>query len=246
MISSNIPPNPAPLKEIQEMAIAISASSFNPNLINLDFLKFSGIIPTDWELSRQPISNPNMIQLFFQNRVSIAAQPNMVTFIENIGTGEFTDLLITDVAKQFTQKLPNADYQTVSFSPKSVIPFKGGADAGRRYITRTLLAPGAWQEIGKAPMQANLNLLYELDRCQLSLAINEANIQMPDQSSVPAVLFSASFNYAVANFEQSERLHQIHKGIEHWDLDLSVFRELIEQRFLTSNNTLFPTSFPMS
>lgn len=126
------------------------------------------------------------------------------------------------------------------------MPLKGGPDSARRYITRTLLAPGSWQEIGKMPMQASLNLLYELDRCQLSLAINEASVQMQDQTAVPAVLFSGSFNYAVANTDQTDRLNQISKSIEHWDLDYSVFRELVEQRFLTSNDSLFPTNLAMS
>jgi hypothetical protein len=246
MQSTNKPQSPLEIKEIQEMAIAVSANNFSPNIINLEFLQLSGIIPKDWQLAREPVVNQNLVQLFFQNRVSIIGQQNIVTFIENIGIEEVKDLIISDIAKKFTQALPNADYQTVSFNPKSVIPMTGGKDAARKYITGTLLSPGSWQEIGRAPVQANLNLFYELDRCQLNVSINEANIQMPDQTSLAAVLFSGSFNYNVAKEEPIFRLNQIHKSIEHWDLDLSIFREMIEQRFLISKNSLFPASFTVS
>ena len=246
MLSTNNSHSPSEIREIQEMAIAVSAPNLSPNLINLEYLKLSGTIPADWELARQPIVNANVVQIFFQNRVSIVGQPNQITFIENLGIEEYKDLLIPELVKQFTAKLPNADYQTLSFCPKSVIPMIGGSDAARQYITRTLLSPGSWQDIGRAPLQANLNLLYELDRCQLNIGINEANIQIPNQPSTPAVLFSGSFNYNLSKEDPSIRLVQLHKSIEHWDLDLAIFREMIEQRFLISRTSLFPPSFPMS
>jgi hypothetical protein len=238
--------NPTEIKEIQEIAISISATNFSPTIINPDYLKISGVIPQDWQLSREPIASPGSIQLVYQNRISIVGQQNMVTFIENIGTEQVTDLIVTELAKKFIEKLPNADYQFLNFNPKSVIPMKdGGSDAARRYITGTLLAPGSWQDIGKAPMQANLNLSYQLDRCQLNVSINEANIQIPEQPPMPGVLFSGNFNYNVSREDPSMRLTQLHKCIEHWDLDLAVFREMIEQRFLIFSNSIFPASFNM-
>jgi len=240
------PQSPLEVKEIQEISIAIVANDFSASIINLNFLQISGIIPKDWQLARDPIVNQNYTQLVFQNKVNIVGQQNMVTFIENIGTDEFKELLIADVAKKFTQALPNANYQTVSFTPKSVIPMTGGKDAARKYITSTLLSPGSWQEIGRAPLQASLNLAYELDLCQLNISINEANIQMPDQTTIAGVLFSGSFNYNVAKEDPSIRLAQLHKYIEHWDLDLAIFRDMIEQRFLVSKKSLFPSSFTIS
>jgi hypothetical protein len=238
--------NPQEIKEIQEMTIAIAANSFTPNIINPEFLRLSGVIPQDWQLAREPIVNPGLVQLVFQNRVSIVGQQNIVTFIENFGTEPVKELLISDLAKRFVEKLPNADYQSVGFGPKSVIPIKlGGMDAGRKFITNTLLAPGPWQDIGKAPVKASLNLQYQLDRCQLNIAINEATIQMADQSTIPAVLFAGNFNYSIAQADPSMRLNALYKSIEHWDLDLALFRELIEQRFFVSNNSIFPSSFTM-
>ncbi len=238
--------NPTEIKEIQEIGISITATSFGSTILSSDYFKISGVVPQDWQLVREPIVNPGSIQLVYQNRISIIGQQNTVTFIENFGTEEVKDILVADLARKFIDKLPNADYQFFNFNPKSVIPMRdGGADAARRYITRTLLSPGSWQDVGKAPMQANLNLSYQLDRCQLNVSINEANIQIPEQPPIPGVLFSGNFNYNSFREDPSMQLVQLHKCIEHWDLDLAIFREMIEQRFSVFGNSIFPTSFNM-
>ncbi|MGH2414087.1 MAG: hypothetical protein ACRDEA_10425, partial [Microcystaceae cyanobacterium] len=59
------------IREIQEIAINISAKNLNPTMLSEDFLKFSGIIPSDWELGKQPVLSPTLAQVSFQNGVSI-------------------------------------------------------------------------------------------------------------------------------------------------------------------------------
>lgn len=41
--------------DLQELAIVLTAKNHNPSILNPDFLKCSGIIPSEWELSRQPL-----------------------------------------------------------------------------------------------------------------------------------------------------------------------------------------------
>jgi hypothetical protein len=236
------PQSPPEIREIQEIAIALSARTLNPTMVSEDFLKFSGIVPSDWELAKQPILNPNLAQVTFQNGVSIVAQPRTITFVEVIGVKEATDLKIPAIARQYIEKLPHADYQGLSIAPKSVIPFPGGPDAARKYITGTLLSPGPWQEFGQAPLQAGLNLLYELGRCQLSLSINEAKLQIAERESMAALLFSASFNYNITSNNELERLKQLVEGIAQWQSDLDAFREIVHQRFLGQQASVFPSN----
>ncbi|MEA5509012.1 hypothetical protein VB715_04470 [Crocosphaera sp. UHCC 0190] len=232
---------PLEIREIQELAIAISAKNLNPTMLSQEFLKQTGIVPNEWELGKQPVLGPNLSQVTFQNGVSIVAQPRNITFMESIGTKNPSELNIPNIARQYVEKLSNAEYQGLSISPKSLIPFPGGEDGARNYITRTLLSPGSWQDYGKAPVQAGLNLLYQLDRCQFSLSINEAKIQMPDQSSIPALLFAGNFNYNVGSNSQQEILAQLKKGIDDWSSDLKDFQEIVNQRFLTQQQqTVFP------
>ncbi|MEA5536188.1 hypothetical protein [Crocosphaera sp. XPORK-15E] len=232
---------PLEIREIQELAIAISAKNINPTMLSQEFLKQTGIVPNEWELGKQPVLGPNLSQVTFQNGVSIVAQPRNITFMESIGTKNPSELNIPNIARQYVDKLSNAEYQGLSISPKSLIPFPGSENGARNYITRTLLSPGPWQDYGKAPVQAGLNLLYQLDRCQFSLSINEAKIQMPDQSSIPALLFAGNFNYNVGSNSPQEILEQLKKGIDDWSSDLKDFQEIVNQRFLAQQQeSLFP------
>ncbi|MEM8780775.1 MAG: hypothetical protein AAGF26_18300 [Cyanobacteria bacterium P01_G01_bin.49] len=231
------------VREMQELAIAISAKNLNPTMLSQEFLKQTGIVPSDWELAKQPVLGPNFSQVVFQNGVSIVAQPRTITIMESIGTKTLSELNIPNIASQYIEKLPNAEYQRLSISPKSLIPFPGSNDGARNYITRTLLAPGPWQNYGKGSVQAGLNLLYQLDHCQFSLSINEAKIAMPDQSVVPALLFAGNFNYDTGKDNPQERLAQLRKGVNNWQSDLKAFQEIVNQRFLAQQSeTVFPTS----
>lgn len=240
-LNPNLDPQaPLQIREIQEIAIALSAKNLNPTMLSEEFLKFSGIVPNEWELGRQPVLGPNLSQVTFQNGVSIVAQPRTITFMEAIGAKDPNELQTSRVARLYVEKLPNAEYQTLTISPKSLVPFPGNPDGARHYITRTLLAPGPWQEFGTAPVQAGINLLYQLERCQFSLSINEAKIQMPDQSSIPALLFAGNFNYDITGNLQQERLEKIGQGIDDWQSDLEAFREIVNQRFLGQQQSVFP------
>ncbi|WP_013321871.1 hypothetical protein [Gloeothece verrucosa] len=231
------------LREIQELSISISAQKLNPTMLSEDFLKASGIIPSDWELNKQPVLNPNYAQVSFQNGVSIVTQPRTITFLEMLGTKQSTEIKLPELVHKYVEKLPLAEYQGLSISPKSVVPLSGSLDAGRKFITETLLAPGAWQEFGKEPVQAGLNLLYQLDKCQFNLTINEARLQLPDQQSLPALLFSGSFNYDLTSNTEGERIEKLNQGIDEWEANLEAFREIVNERFLGQQGSLFPNQF---
>lgn len=231
-----------PMREIQELAIGISAKNLNPTLLSEDFLKSSGIIPMDWDLARQPVFSPNLSQVTFKNGVSIAAQPRTVTFVQSIGAQSLDELKVPDLASQYVQKLPNAEYQTLSVSPKSLIPFPGSPDEARKYLTSTFLAPGPWQEFGKAPLQAGINLLYQLDRCQFSLNVNEAKIELPDRTAISGLLFAGNFNYRIAANSPQEQLAQLDSALGSWRSDLASFQEIVKERFLGQSESLFPAT----
>lgn len=231
--------------ELQEIAVTIAAKNLNPGMLSPDFLKVSGIIPQDWELSRQPVANARVVQLSFKNGVNVVAQPGTVTFAEAIGKKALHEIQALDVACKYVEKLPNADYQGVSINPKSLIGLDGGEDAARKYLVETLVAPGPWQDVGQGNMKANLSFLYQLERCQLNLSITEAKIQQPEKQPISALLFSGSFNYAVANLAASERIAQLTERINNWQMELTTFRDIVNQKFLGQTESVFPESMQL-
>ncbi|MEL7009513.1 MAG: hypothetical protein AAFY50_15740 [Cyanobacteria bacterium J06648_1] len=220
---------------IEEISLIVAAQDLTPTMMSQDFLKFSGIIPQEWELAQQPVLSPNFAQLNFTNGVGINAQPRSITVNESLNNKKLAEVTIGQIVSKYLEKLPHAEYMGLSFSPKILLPFPDAPEAVRQYITGSLLGSGAWKRIGKAPVQAGINLMYYLERCQMTISISEAKLQKPQESPLVAILFSGNFNYTVnLGQEESSRMTQMADFLDNWKTDLEEFRDLINQKFLDS------------
>lgn len=225
-------------KFIEEISLIVAAQDLTPTMMSQEFLKFSGIIPKEWELAQQPVLNPNFARLNFTNGVGIDAQPRTITFSESLSNKQLEELAIHQVAGRYLEKLPHAEYMGLSFSPKILLPFPDAPTLVRQYITGTLLGSGSWKRIGNAPVQAGINLMYFLDRCQLTISISEAKLQKPQEQPIPAILFSGNFNYNVNVSQDStvDRTVQTLDFLSNWNKDLKEFREIVNRKFLDSDS----------
>ncbi|OUL33997.1 hypothetical protein [Nostoc sp. 106C] len=233
----------------QEFGIIIAAKNHKPTILNPEFLKYSGIVPTEWELARQPISTQNVAQVTFTNGVTIIAEPTRVIFIEAIEEKAIAEIAVADIAKKYVQTLPNVEYEAVGINPRSYITFDQQQDAARLYLASTLLNGGAWQEVGTKPMRATLNLAYTLERCPFYLTVNEAALRNPDETTTPIVLFNGSFSYEVTQENPTERLINLHQIINNWQADLTIYQEIISAKFLVKapvDTTVVPNILTMS
>jgi hypothetical protein len=216
----------------QEVSIVIAAPQ-SPDMLREDLLKYSGIIPNDWQMSRQPMVSPQLSQLAFENGCSIAAQPDRVMFLEAIGDKDPEKVVIGDVARKYVETMKAADYQAVGINFRSYVPYPGAPDAADEYVSSQLLAAGDWQQFGKEPVRAALNLLYTIDRGQLTLSVNSATMQPPEQEPLPILLFSGNFNYDITDIPNDKRIPTMSAMIDNWITDYDTFRDLIAQKFLS-------------
>ena len=219
-------------KDMEEFTISIAAKNLDPTMLNPDFLKFSGIVPNEWELAKQPTNSPGGSQVNFQNGVNVISQPGSISFIEAMANKDLKQLQFAQVAQKYVQKLPLAEYQAINISPKVIVPFLEEEDGGKKFINERLLSPGPWHDFGNTSPQAALNLFYELEKCQFRLNINPARLQQANQTIISAVLFSGNFTYNLAEAVADERINQLIQIINNWDQDLEIFRELIYEKFL--------------
>jgi hypothetical protein len=218
---------------IQELALSLTAKNHSPTLLNADFLKYSGIVPTDWELARPPIFSPQISQVAFTNGTNIVAQSNAITFIESLSVKSKEDVKIPAIIRNYVEALPRTDYQTLSINPRTFVTFEGGNEnAAREYVTSTLLSKETWFDVGKAPVKAAVNLVYSLEQGELNLSVAEALLQLQDADPTPAVLFSGSFQYEVAGELEGEKLQHLYQLLENWQPDLEAYREIVNERFL--------------
>ena len=225
--------NSSETKFIEEISIIIAAQDLSPTMMSQEFLKFSGIIPQEWELAQQPVLNPNFARLNFTNGIGIDAQPRSITFSETLNNKQ-AELAIHQVADRYIKKLPYAEYMGLSLSPKILLPFPDSSTMVREYITGTLLGSGSWKRIGNAPVQAGINLMYFLDRCQLTISISEAKLQKAQEQTLTAILFSGNFNYSVNLGQNSapDRTAQTQDFLSNWNNDIEEFREIVNHKFL--------------
>lgn len=226
------------VKDIQEIGITISAQNLNPAILNIDFLKSSGVVPSDWQLAKQPVLSPTRSQLSFQNGLNIVAQPRTITFAEALkvdGTGSASPVGLSapQIAAKYAESLPHADYLGLSLTPRILVNFPSPDRTPREFLVGTLLAPGPWQQIGRAPAQASYNFVYVLERCQLTISLNEVRLRSKtDQQSIPAIMFAGSFNYGLSDLPDSERVGKLKEYVGAWTTDLEEFQEIVNQKFL--------------
>lgn len=220
--------------EIQEFVIAIAVKQQNPTVLTADFLKYSGIVPNEWELARPPILTNAAAQVVYQNGVSVVAEVNRVVFSELIGTKEPQELAIPAIARKYIETLTQVSYQAISLNFRGYVIFEQNNNTPRNYIFGNLLKQGPWQNFGTAPVQAGLRFIYTLQETQLFLDINEVGLQLPDQSLLPAILFSANFSHQVAQEDANKRLADLIQVIGNWESDLETYKQVINSKFLTA------------
>ncbi|WP_414529509.1 hypothetical protein [Nodularia chucula] len=237
--------------DIHELVIAITVKQQNPSILTADFLKYTGIVPSDWELSRPPVITNTAAQVVYKNGVSVVAEVNRIIFAEMIANKEANEVQIPAIAHKYIQTVKQMSYQGVGINLRGLAAYEQQNLSTRNYIFSKLLQPGAWQEFGSAPAQASMRIVYTLDETQLYLDINEARLQYPDQTTKPAILFSANFTRAITQEALTEPLVAMGALIDKWQDDVDILKELINTKFLdtqgypintaSTESSLFPS-----
>jgi hypothetical protein len=225
---------------IQELAIVIAVKQLDPTLVTPDFLKYSRIVPNDWEVVGEPIRSFQGSQITFQNGISVIAQPQRISFAELIVDREPSTVLSPQLAGNLTDVLANLNYIGIGINFRGYISFGTDKRKVREFIFQNLLAPGGWQQLGNAPVQAGINLGYTFEERRLNLTINEATLQVPEQEANAIALFSGNFDYDLAATAplavHPQRVKQI---IGNWERDLELYKDVVS-RFMLPAESVIP------
>ena len=215
---------------VQELALVIAVNNHDPLMVGEAFLKQTGIIPSEWELAQKPYLSPQATQLVFTNGMSIVAEPERVVFAQALADREPSTIEIGEIASLYASILKKADYQGIGINFRSFIP-QPSHEAAQTYISEHILAPASWQQIGQAPVRANINLNFSLSGRQLTLSINPAAIQFPEQEPLPVILFGGNFGYQL---DATDKLTQLTNILAQWQTDLTEYQQIITEHFFTS------------
>ena len=222
---------------IQQMAITVIVQKNDPTILTPDFLKYTAIVPSEWEVAREPLRNNSFAQVTFQNGVNIVSQSNKILFSEVIATKETKDVEISAIASKYIQKLSQAQYEGIGMNFGGYALFPQSEQAARDFIFKTLLQPGPWSEFGNAPVQAAMKFGYTLEGKQLNLEVNQAAIKFSEEKLIPAVLFSGNFNYVLPQGGGNNQVANLVKVIANWQTDLDLYKQVINTKFLGSTTS---------
>jgi hypothetical protein len=226
---------------LQELAIVIAIKEIDPTLVTPEFLKYSQIIPSEWEVIGQPARSFQGSQVTFKNGVTVIAQPQRISFAELGGDRSPTELEIPKLAEKLVDVLPNLSFVGVGINMRGYIDFGTDRHRLREFVFQNLLAPGAWQQLGNAPVQAGINLGYTFDERRLNLTINEATIQTAEAQTNSIALFAGNFDYDIVNTiapaAHTQRIKQI---ITNWQRDLELYQEVVSRFTLADTTIAFP------
>jgi hypothetical protein len=226
---------------LQELAIVIAVREIDPTLVTPEFLKYSQIIPTEWEVAGQPARSFQGSQVTFKNGVTVIAQPQRISFAELVGDRSPTELEIPKLAEKLVDVLPNLSFVGVGINMRGYLDFGTDRHRLREFMFQNLLAPGAWQQLGNEPVQAGINLGYTFDERRLNLSINEATIQTAEGQVNSIALFAGNFDYDIAStIAPAAHTQRINRIITNWQRDFELYQEVVSKFTIADATISFP------
>jgi hypothetical protein len=217
-----------PTFDLQELAIVIVVKNLDPTLISPEFLRYSNIVPVDWELAQPAVRNAQGgVQVSFTNGVGVVAYSDRITFAEVAANKPEDTLAVLAVARRFVDTLSNMDFQALGVNLRGHLAFPGEPEVAHRFMFDRLLSPGAWRELGSAPVRAGVQLVYTFDHKQLNLRIDEAMLQVPDARAVPVILFTGNFDYSLQKIDALDRVVNLKMLLQGWQADAALFRKVV-------------------
>ncbi|NEQ97091.1 MAG: hypothetical protein F6K30_10260 [Cyanothece sp. SIO2G6] len=217
--------------KVQEFVFVLATKGQNPSVLNADFLRYSGIVTEEMELAKEPIYTNQLIQISYTNGLVMTAQPNRIVFSELLQDKTPDAMTAPAIARKLVETLPKLAYQAVGINPRGYIPVE--PEVATQFVSRHLLAQGAWQKFGNKPMKASVNYSYSLEQGQLNLSVSEASLQLPDKETMPVVLFSGNIDHILDEYEEN-KLGILIEFIDGWQQDLNLYTELVNTYFLDS------------
>ena len=223
-----------PTLEVQELSVTFVNSLQNPAaVVNYDSLISMGVILPEWDLARDPIYTSQVVQLQFNNGMSLTAHPGRILLTEVMGVRSLSDSQLSATARRLVRSLPNLEYQAMGFNPLGHVKLGETPEAVQHYFTQTLLAPGAWQQIGNEPVKSRISFTYRLDACQLNLTVSEAGFRHEDETVAAVVLFAGNFSCDITEGTAAARVEQICQALDRTAIDVALFQSIVNEKFLS-------------
>ncbi len=197
-------------------------------------------ITSGMELASEPISTPGYARSEYKKppkgSIILTAEQNRVVFSETLDSEDKEMPAIIRMSRSYTQMLTNLGYEAIGLNFRGFLAFPENKDAASKYITSNFLANSSFLSIGKSPVRASINLVFDTERCPVYFSIAEAGMRKEEEeTTTPIVMFSGSFSYVLKGEASAEKLAYMHECIGNCQFDYAVFTDIINNHFLAQN-----------
>ena len=176
---------------LHSVSIVVTAEFHNPSILNPDFLKFQGIVPTDWEPALA-ITTPQCSNIRFQNGIEWTVDQSKLEVVE-ICESQFRDsYLAYDLVVSCINRLPHVPYRSLGLNYVVAAPM----DDPQEWLTKQYLKDGIWLDgepavrsmVPKFTLEASEGVL-----CFLSLDAGKS--KLGNHQPVPAVIANCNLHH---------------------------------------------------
>lgn len=184
---------------------AVLAKGHNPTILHPAFLKHEGIIPKEWEPSKDPVCTPPFAAVSFTSGFSFVVEQErlLISF-----RGKEADLRIGDVAemaRKYTEKLPHVTYTAVGINFDAFFPLPEPS----RFIIQRFLKQGPWNSEELPLAAAKQSLTYNYPDYQLNTTIEACGRTDRNQESQDGVVLHANYHGRCSEKSALDSTHRL-------------------------------------
>jgi len=169
--------------------VVILAKSHNPSILNPDFLRINGIVPSDWE-ANEVLTTPafatvryptNSVFLLDQERLEIRKEGD-TSFQDNYDIHNF--------ASRYVKVLPHVSYTSAGLNWHISMEM----DGPERFITERFVRPESWKESGAELLQSSVKLSLQVENATCNVNFSPGKARVPGREYYPAVIINVNFH----------------------------------------------------
>jgi hypothetical protein len=217
--------------DIEEITIVFNIERLNPILFSYDFFISTGIVPNTWELQSEPIINEIGSTIQFKNGLEIYTEPDSISFVQSIDNIPSNQIFFVDVAKNFLNTMTNAQFISISISPKIVVTFPEDVNSADVLLNNTILSSGDWKISGIDP-RTTLSINFPLEDYDLNINVSSALFFESESIIYSSLLFIGNYYHGFPILKRQPQYDKAMLILNNWSTLIENFRNLIYTQFL--------------
>jgi hypothetical protein len=211
-------------EEISLVAYVDNVHKLSPDITSL---KHNGIIPLEWQEEKSKSDG-----IIFTNSLSITQESERIVFAQSFDSYILEPHAFITLVNNYLTVFHNLDCKKIEVRPTSFFRFdlneEGNHSAGTYLYSQILLTNGLSKFTNKS-IQSNLSLLFNLDKCLLTLEIQD--IIFPSFRETPersGIFIYGNFCYEVVEGTSSFQNCTILEAVSFFQNNIDTYHELVK------------------